>query len=447
MYFDGAVVAACSIAKLVLAVWLFSRTLPKREPTRLRTTLTLEGVTVLAGAAVTQGFSMYPTLTDNLSLFVGILTLVGELMIAVFMQRQVYDCPLWTSVFCCSMAYSLENLSSAVERSLGGIWPFASYPPALFEGAGRFWLVSLLVYAAAYQLFVRRVEKNGLLQIDEPVMVVVTALVIVVNMVLDVVVKDIAVPSLGVPGYDAKTLSTVYLLLCVYIMYSVFEIVYNRRLQLNMAAIERLRATEAKQYQMSRENIEAINIKCHDLKHQIRALESGGAAVDERVLSQISREVGVYDSVVKSGNDALDTILTEKSLACSQENITLSCIADGAALGFLAPSDIYSFFGNALDNAIEATRAIEDPERRNISLNVARRGAMVAVSVENFYATEPQFDGDLPRSTKGDDANHGFGVRSMRMIAEGLGGSLACKVQGDVFHLDALLPVPAGAAA
>ena len=30
------------------------------------------------------------------------------------------------------------------------------------------------------------------------------------------------------------------------------------------------------------------------------------------------------------------------------------------------------------------------------------------------------------------------------MIAEGLGGSLACKIQGDVFHLDALLPVPEG---
>ena len=29
------------------------------------------------------------------------------------------------------------------------------------------------------------------------------------------------------------------------------------------------------------------------------------------------------------------------------------------------------------------------------------------------------------------------------MIAEGLGGSLACRAQGDVFHLDALLPIPA----
>ena len=445
MTFTGAFVAASSIAKLVLAVWLFSRTLPQREPAGVRTALVLAAVAVVAGVAVTLGFSMYPTLTDDLSLLVGILTLVGELAVAVFMQRLVYDCPLWTSVFCCSMAYSLENLSSAVERTFGGLWPMASYPPPLLEGAARFWLFSLLVYAAVYLVFVRRVEKNGLLQIDDPVMVLVTALVIVVNMVLDVVVKDVCVPSLGVPGYDANTLGTVYLLLCVYIMYSVFEIVYNRRLQLNMAAIERLRATEARQYQMSRENIEAINIKCHDLKHQIRALASGGASVDGRVLDEISREVGVYDSVVKSGNDALDTILTEKSLYCEKHGITLFCIADGRALDFVEPTDLYSFFGNALDNAIEAVERLDDPERRSIGLVVRRTGDMVSVHVENYFDGQVSFGGEgLPQTRKADEANHGFGTRSMRMIAEGLGGSLACKIQGDVFHLDALLPVPEG---
>lgn len=157
-------------------------------------------------------------------------------------------------------------------------------------------------------------------------------------------------------------------------MYSVFEIVYNRRLQMNMAAIERLRATEARQYQMSRENIEAINIKCHDLKHQIRALASGDATVSSRVLDEISREVDVYDSVVKSSNDALDTILTEKSLYCEKHGITLSCIADGAALDFVEPTDLYSFFGNALDNAIEAVVRMADPERRSIGLVVRRCG-------------------------------------------------------------------------
>ena len=65
---------------------------------------------------------------------------------------------------------------------------------------------------------------------------------------------------------------------------------------------------------------------------------------------------------------------------------------------------------------------------------------MVAVSVENFYATEPQFDGDLPRSTKGDDANHGFGVRSMRSTVERYGGTLHVGTNDGVFYLNALLP-------
>ena len=101
-------------------------------------------------------------------------------------------------------------------------------------------------------------------------MVVTAALVVLVNMVLDLVIKDIAM--FEVPMRYPVILSWVYVLLCVYLMYSSFEIVYTRRLRMNMAALERLRATEARQYRMSRENIEAINLKFHDIKHQIRKL-------------------------------------------------------------------------------------------------------------------------------------------------------------------------------
>ena len=442
MSFDGAWLSAYSIVKLALAVWLFSRTLPKQPASRLRATLVLAGVAGIAAASVAMGFSVFPTLTDDLSLLTAVLTFMAELALAVVAQRLVYECPLWTSVFCCSMAYSLENLSSAAERTLGFLWPISHYPIPLLDGSLRYWLFSLLVFALAYPLFIRRIEKNGLLQIDDPVMVLVTALVIVVNMALDLVVKDVAVPSLGVPTYDTNTLTTVYLLLCVYIMYSVFEIVYVRKLRMNMAAMERLRATEARQYEMSRENIEAINIKCHDLKHQIRALAAGGT-VDGRVLDEISGEVGVYDSVVKSGNDALDTILTEKSLYCEKHGITLSCIADGAALAFVEPADLYSFFGNALDNAIEAVERLDDPERRSIGLVVRRAGDMVSVHVENYFDGKVRFGSEgLPVTCKEDGANHGFGTRSMRMIVETAGGSLTYRADGDVFCLDALVPVP-----
>ena len=274
-------------------------------------------------------------------------------------------------------------------------------------------------------------------------MVVTAALVIAVNMVVDLVIKDISVPDYGLPARYTVTLNWFYVALCVYLMYSSFEIIYTRRLQMNMAAIERLRASEARQYAMSRENIEAINIKCHDIRHQIRHLADGGTAVDRSVLSDIAREINVYDSVVETGNEALDTILTEKSLACSGEGIVLTVMADGSALDFMTPADVYALFGNALDNAIEAVRGVDDEERRTITLSVRRLKRMVAVSVENYYSGVTRFSDDgLPITSKRDRSNHGFGVRSMRAIAERYGGSLHAGVQDGVFYLNVLLAMP-----
>ncbi len=442
MTYEAPLLSVFSVAKYALAVWLFSRTLPHRGG-RWRAAAAVVAVAALTGACYAAGFSVFPELTDDLSLLFAVATFMAELAGAVVIQRVVYDCPVLTSVFCCSMAYSLENLSSAVERVFSQAVPFSQMPPPVVEGSARYWAVTCVVYALAWWLLVRRVENNGLLKISDPVMVLVAACAVVVNMVLDLVVKDLTVPSLGVPGYDSVTLTVVYLLVCVYVMYSMFEIVYNRRLQMDVAAIERLRAAEARQYEMRRENIDAINVKCHDLKHQIRELAEGRAVVDKQVLDELSREVGIYDSVVKSGNDALDTILTEKSLYCEKHAITLSCIADGTALGFAAPADLYSFFGNALDNAIEAVERLDDPERRSIGLVVRRAGDMACVHVENHFdgCLELGAEG-LPRTRKGDAANHGFGVRSMRMIVEAAGGSLTCSAAGDVFSLDALIPIP-----
>ncbi|WP_321973671.1 ATP-binding protein [Paratractidigestivibacter sp.] len=443
MTFNNYVTAAYSVAKLVLAAWLFSRRLPHRDNYGQRAGAVLIAFAGLAAACIYLGFSVYPDLTSDLSLVTAVLTFVGELALVTLAHRLVYECPIWTSVFCCSMAYSLENLSTAAHRTVTELWPPSSFPPPFLEESLKYWLVAAVVYGLAYLLLVKRVEKDGLLQIDDPVMVLTAALTVSVNMVLDLAVKDSTVSERGLPSYDSHALTYIYLLLCVYVMYSVFEIVYNRKLQLSVAAIERLRATEARQYEMSRENIEAINRKAHDLRHQIRTLANGAQGVDSRVLDDLSHEVDVYDSVVKSGNDALDTILTEKSLYCDGKSITLGCIVDGAALDFMPAADLYSLFGNALDNAIEAVERLDNPELRSIGLTVKRVGDMVSIHVENYFDGNVQFGSEgLPLSRKGDSLNHGYGVRSMRMIVETAGGSLVTRAVDDVFHLSVLLPVP-----
>lgn len=439
MFLDATILTIFSLIKLTVAVILFSQPLPKQGHLGVRVVVAALALCSLAAASVFLGFSVFPELTDDLSFFFAVLTFVGVLAVSVILQRLVFSCSLWTSIYCCSMAYLLENLSSAVERFWSMLVPTSSYPPPLLEASLTYWTVSAVVYAIAYASVIRRIRSNGLLLISDPVMVVSAALVIVVNMMLDLIIKDLAM--FDIPARYPSALCLIYILLCVFLMYAIFEIVYVRRLRMDMAAIERMRVAEARQYEMSRQTIEAVNLKFHNIKHQIGLLS--GRTVGADVIEEINREIARYDSSVRCGNDALDTILTEKQLLCQGRGITLSCIVDGKCLGFMPPTDLYSLFGNALDNAIEATMSISDPNRRSISLVVCRKGDMATIHLENYFEGSITLNEEgLPETHKADRLNHGFGMKSMRLIVEGHGGTLSVLARDGVFHLNALVPLP-----
>ena len=80
-------------------------------------------------------------------------------------------------------------------------------------------------------------------------------------------------------------------------------------------------------------------------------------------LDAMEQEIRSYEAQNKTGNEVLDTILTSKSLYCQQHGITLTCVADGAALDFMDTMDLCSLFGNALDNAIESVEKLPDSEQ------------------------------------------------------------------------------------
>ena len=62
------------------------------------------------------------------------------------------------------------------------------------------------------------------------------------------------------------------------------------------------------------------------------------------------------------------------------------------------------------------------------------------VNVYNFYGGDLEFDGGLPRSTKGDALNHGFGMKSVRMLAEKYGGELKVTAEDGIFNTDIIFP-------
>lgn len=196
-------------------------------------------------------------------------------------------------------------------------------------------------------------------------------------------------------------------------------------------------------YSLAKENIDLINRKCHDLKHQMSALKTMSESEERsQYVSELERSIHIYNAIVKTGNEVLDTILTEKSLLCEANQILVNCVADGVQLDFINPVDLYAIFGNAIDNAIESVQAIRGPARRVIDVLVYVKQQFLAISITNPVEGELRFEDGLPITTKEKNGYHGFGLKSIRHTAAKYDGFVTVEVKDNCFSLRILFPLP-----
>lgn len=303
-------------------------------------------------------------------------------------------------------------------------------------------LVYLLCYFTSYWVmflcFARQVKKGQDLHIKSRSLLLLLGVGLLVNIVLNSIVVY----------YDFEFVSNLIhyaanILCCVLLLYAQFTLIHNEELQNRINVIQQLWAKEKKQYEISKDNIDIINRKCHDMRYQIREIGKHNN-ISSDVVTEIEKSIKLYDMTIKTGNEPLDIILTEKNLTCSEEHISLTCVADGKLLSFIEEADLYSLFGNAIDNAIEAVKKIKDFDERLISLKIKEIGEIISVSISNTYSGEIKFDEQgFPLTSKGDTDYHGFGVRSIQYVVDKYHGDLSIMTKNNLFYLNIIIPKPA----
>lgn len=233
--------------------------------------------------------------------------------------------------------------------------------------------------------------------------------------------------------------SAVIAVLLLVVQFGLFE---QGKLRQEKTVINQMLQNAQKQYELSKQNIDVINRKCHDMRHQINALRT---ITDERerkaLFSETESAIRIYSTIAKTGNEALDVVLTEKSLLCEDNGITLGYLLNGTDFAFMETVDIYSLFGNALDNAIEAVMQCPDENKRIISVRAQKKGEFLNLTVENYCERQIDFTDGLPITSKADKDYHGFGTKSMKYIVEKYGGSMKMQQEGDRFIVRAFFTV------
>ena len=229
---------------------------------------------------------------------------------------------------------------------------------------------------------------------------------------------------------------------CITLLYLQSALFKKSSMRKELETIQLLWHQQKGQYQLSKETIELINHKCHDLKHQVQAIR---VVKDEKeretYLEKIEKSVQIYSAIVRTGNEILDTILTEKSLICENSGIHINCVADGSLLAFMNPVDLYTLFGNALDNAIEAVRKLESKEKRVIDIMLYERQSFLMLQIVNLMCGEVKFEDGLPLTTKAKNGYHGYGMKSMLHTIQKYEGHLTTEVKNGCFYFNVMLPL------
>lgn len=214
------------------------------------------------------------------------------------------------------------------------------------------------------------------------------------------------------------------------------------RVRKELEAVQNVLQNQYVQYKQSRESIELINYKYHDLKHQIAVLRSEeDPKKREEFLNRMEEEIRQYEARNKTGNKVLDTVLTTKSLYCAKHGITFTCVADGTLLDFMDVMDICSIFGNALDNAIECEVKIPEKEKRLIHVTVSKQKQFLILRFENYCEETLQYQEGTPVTTKKEKEFHGYGLKSIQYTVNKYEGAVSVNLEDNWFELKVLIPI------
>ena len=340
----------------------------------------------------------------------------------------------FTVLFLNSAAYAIQHLCSSVNtfiRLAFGITGL-NYDGGAF-GTILYFVIDACIIAVIFLIY-RRKRGNAFYP-KNPAIVGLSVITVAIVSILSIVVTNSGLANAATSIYAAAA--------CVLILIIIFLSMGKSSAERRQEAMEVLLREKDAQYQISREAMDLINIRCHDLKKQIGEIRRREPARDwTEVCDEVEHAIKVFGAVHDTGCEALDVILNEKSLACLNDEIQLTCsISDARPLSSMNAVDLYAIFGNLLDNAIEAVRREEKPNRI-VKLNIKQSGRMLFIWTENTCSRTPAFQNGLPVTTKEEKLHHGFGLQSVHYVVEKYGGNLTLGCEDHVFMVRLWLPLP-----
>lgn len=198
------------------------------------------------------------------------------------------------------------------------------------------------------------------------------------------------------------------------------------------------------QVQMMKDSLDRVRILRHDMKNRLTALyllaQEGNTKELMTCLEDLTEVCSQSNVYAHSGNVTVDSIINYKLQKANEQNIRItSSIVIPMELP-AAACDFAIILGNLLDNALEAVSYV-DAKNRWIDIKMEYSKGRLFLSIRNSFDGTIVYHGKKIASRKGDQENHGLGIKSAEAALKKYNGLLQLSHEGKTFEAKLLMYV------
>ena len=194
-----------------------------------------------------------------------------------------FDCKAINLVFCVLSGYATEHIAYSIYQLLMVLTLLDGGNSLNIYGSGDsvdlnglvlsiYIEIYVVVYLLSYLIFGRQMKKDNDFYLTNTWLFLLLLLLFVSAVTLNAIlvyscdIKENRIP-LGVTF-------TYSIINCILVLSLMFKLKDDKKTKKELEVVKHLWNEDKEHYELAKENIKIINIKCHDLKHQIRAINT-----------------------------------------------------------------------------------------------------------------------------------------------------------------------------
>lgn len=256
---------------------------------------------------------------------------------------------------------------------------------------------------------------------------------------------------LGMYNYSAVISTGVFLLrilifIITLIAYAlIFDIAKSARekeaLQGVKMALSLLLESADQQLSALQDTQEQAAVYRHDMRHHLALI--GGYLADgdlEKAEKYVRLTQADIEDITPNRyceNNTVNLILSSFAAKAKSRGVVLVVEAGLPQSLSISETELCALLSNGLENAIEAAARVADEQFRKVRISCHTHKGNLLIFIENSFTGKVVMENDLPQSLR---EGHGFGVKSMVMIAEKYNGYCSFEAKDDIFTLRIVLP-------